>query len=165
MQQPLLPDWSAGRTSPAYHPFRGVTEEFGPRLESHICHFWLPLASRSPSHRAWLRCHWCQRQFANEEYKKSRFERRFHSLFPTVYDTHTADTVLYHPVWQVSSWAFKASVTQNIHETLEPWTHLLALLMIRLWAPDWRGGWHVTSFIRWIMIWRNIGLKQKRVIF
>lgn len=107
MQQPLLPDWSAGRASPAYHPFRGVTQEFGPRLESHICHFWLPLASRSPSHRAWLRCHWCQRQSANEEYKKSPFERRFHWLFPTI-STHTAVTVLYHPVWQVSSWAFKA---------------------------------------------------------
>lgn len=47
--------------------------------------------------------------------------------------TRTHTQIQSHPVWWVSLRALKTGCgSQNIHETLEPWTDLLALLMIRL---------------------------------
>lgn len=76
--------------------------------------------------------------------------------YASCYNTHTHTRTLVSSCMVglnagIKNQAFWGCGFQNIHKTLEPWTDLLALLMIRLWGAG-KADWHVVRFIYWMMM-------------
>lgn len=70
--------------------------------------------------------------------KKTHFERHIHLLVQSVdlsvSNSYTQIASHWVSLQCITIWDFWGCDSKNIHETLEPWTDLLTLLMIRLWA-------------------------------